>query len=140
MTGTLPSKQGGHYADSTELQRGISLGESVATLPPPPQNGDLVHYPSPEAPCIRRPHSPGRELDEGPEMQTSFITFKPGTPVKGQQRFIESENAVDLIKDSLPYRQLNPETLVVECTCTLRPNNGHRHPPSDSVEASNKSV
>lgn len=151
LSGTLQSKHQGHYADSTELQRAMPLGESAANCAQPhppmiiplngPDRGELTHYPSPEPPRICRPQSPGRDLDPGPaEMQTSFITFKPQTPVKG--RTLDSEHSVDLIKDSQPYRQLNPETLVLECTCTLR--HGQHMGPKDCIgenlEVGNKSV
>ena len=145
----------GHYADSTELQRTMPVGESAAgvPLPPPPPScydsergslhGDLVHYPSPEPPRICRPNSPGRDLDPPAEMQTSFITFKPGSPRKC--RTLDRGASLDLIKDSQPYRTLNPETLVVECTCTLRqgqhnPLLGPRDTEPEGKESANKSV
>ena len=73
------------------------------------------------------------------EMQTSFITFKPGgdydyEPGMRGSRPVQAAASVDLVKDAQPhphshvhalhshpqYKELNPETLVLECTCTLR--------------------
>jgi hypothetical protein len=62
------------------------------------------------------------------ETENSFPTFRPGVIVEDANeeqaestyRSLQRQQPLDLIRDSRPYRELNPEMLATECTCTLR--------------------
>ena len=46
--------------------------------------------------------------------------FSPSREIERTYRSLGKGNSLDLLKDSLPCRELNPENLVLECTCNVR--------------------
>ncbi|KAK2150344.1 hypothetical protein LSH36_410g03026 [Paralvinella palmiformis] len=82
------------------------------------------------------------------QMESTFGTFRSGLmpgevsadPDDGTYRSLHPQPPIDLIRDSRPYRELNPETLATECTCSLGHSPSHTCSREDHVTMNNDSA